>query len=374
MLLKGLFEKRRLLDYIRHFILWETDDGFIKKIAGYHQFHAANKAVGETVRASAPSGDKRIGVVWHTQGSGKSISMVFYAGKLILQPEMENPTLVVITDRNDLDGQLFSQFCAAKGLIPAPGAGGEPGAPEGAAPGRQRRGGLHHHPEVRGAQRGASIPLLSDRRNIVVIADEAHRSQYEFIDGFARNLRDGLPNASFIGFTGTPIEFDDKTTPAVFGDYIDTYTIVAGGRGRRHRADLLRGPARQDRAARGREARRWTTSSRRSPRARRSRSRAKLKTKWAKLEAMVGTEERLGLVAEDIVDHLERRTGDPRRQGDDRRACPDGSAVDLYDADREAPARVGRGRGRGRRHQGRDDRLGQRPARTASRTSETSLG
>jgi len=305
-LLKGLFERRRLLDYIRHFVLWETEDGFIKKIAGYHQYHAVNKAVEQTVRASSPSGDKRIGVVWHTQGSGKSISMAFYTGKLILRPEMQNPTVVVITDRNDLDGQLFGQFCAAKGLIPAP----------------VQADSRDHLKELLqvasggvvfttiqkfGVPKGERFPMLSDRRNIVVITDEAHRSQYEFIDGFARNLRDGLPNASFIGFTGTPIEFDDKSTPAVFGDYIDTYPISQavddGATVPIYYEARLAKIALPDekKPAVDTEFEEVTEGEEESVKGR-------LKTKWAKLEAMVGTEERLALIAQDIVDHFERRT------------------------------------------------------------------
>ena len=207
------------------------------------------------MRASSPSGDKRIGVIWHTQGSGKSILMAFYTAKLILRSEMQNPTVVVITDRNDLDGQLFGQFCAAKGLIPAPVQ----------AESREHltellqvaSGGVVFSTIQKfGTPKGERFPMLSDRRNIVVITDEAHRSQYEFIDGFARNLRDGLPNASFIGFTGTPIEFDDRSTPAVFGEYIDTYPIAQSVEDHATVPDLLRGPPRHDRARGGQEARR----------------------------------------------------------------------------------------------------------------------
>ena len=233
---------------------------------------AANKAVEETVRASSPSGDKRIGVVWHTQGSGKSISMVFYTAKLILRPEMQNPTVVVITDRNDLDGQLFNQFCAAKGLIPTPVQA-------------ENRDHLKQLLQVAsggvvfstiqkfGVPKGERFPRLSDRRNIVVITDEAHRSQYEFIDGFARNLRDGLPNASFIGFTGTPIECDDRSTPAVFGDYIDTYTVSQAVEDNAtvpiyYEARLAKIALTED------KNRRSTRTSKRSPKARKRRPRA----------------------------------------------------------------------------------------------------
>lgn len=328
-LLKGLFDKRRLLDYLRHFVLWETEDGFVKKIAGYHQYHAVNKAIRETVRASAPQGDKRIGVVWHTQGSGKSISMAFYTGKLILQPEMQNPTVVVITDRNDLDGQLYAQFCAAKGLIPAPVQ----------AEDREHLRALLQVPsggvvfstiQKFGTAKGERFPMLSDRRNIVVITDEAHRSQYEFVDGFARNLRDGLPNASFIGFTGTPIEFDDKNTPAVFGDYIDTYTIAQAVEDKAtvqifYEARLARIALPDEKKPK------VDTDFDEVTEGEEDTVKQRLKSTWAKLEAMVGTDERLALIARDIVDHFERRLEILDGKGMivvmSRRI-----AVDLYDA------------------------------------------
>ncbi len=305
-LIKGLFQKERLLDYSRHFVLWETEDGFIKKIAGYHQFHAANKAVAQTIRASSAGGDKRIGVIWHTQGSGKSISMVFYAGKLILEPEMKNPTVVVITDRNDLDGQLYGQFCAAKGLIPDP------------VQAKDREhlrellevasgGVVFSTIQKFGVPKGARFPMLSERRNIVVITDEAHRSQYEFVEGFARNLRDGLPNASFIGFTGTPIEFDDKSTPAVFGEYIDTYTISQAVEDNAtvpifYEARLAKIALSDDKKPTVDEEFAEVTEGEEDA------VKGKLKSKWAKLEAMVGTEERLSVIAKDIVDHFGRRS------------------------------------------------------------------
>ena len=218
-------------------------------MAGYHQFHAVNVAVEETLRATerwratgvrrgsraatrpaagpaASQGDRRVGVVWHTQGSGKSLTMAFYAGRVILHPAMENPTIVVLTDRNDLDDQLFGTFARCRDLLRQP--------PVQAADRADLReklavasGGVvfttiqKFFPE----EKGDRHPVLSDRRNIVVIADEAHRSQYDFIDGFARHMRDALPNASFIGFTGTPIEKTDANTRAVFGDYISVYDI-----------------------------------------------------------------------------------------------------------------------------------------------------
>jgi len=237
--LEGLFEKRRLLDLIRDFIVFEDDGSgaLVKKMAGYHQFHA----VAETLRAAelrreadrvaevaggyeaglrhgGKPGDRRIGVVWHTQGSGKSLTMAFYAGRIIREPAMENPTLVVLTDRNDLDDQLFITFSRCRALLRQP-----PVQAESRAHLREllrvEVGGVlfttihKFFPE----EKGDRHPPLSDRRNIVVIADEAHRSQYDFIDGFARHMRDALPHASFIGFTGTPIELADANTRAVFG-------------------------------------------------------------------------------------------------------------------------------------------------------------
>ncbi len=323
----GLFEKERLLDYLRNFVLWETEDGFVKKLAGYHQFHAVRKAVTATVQASSAEGDQRIGVVWHTQGSGKSISMAFYAGRVIAEPAMENPTLVVLTDRNDLDDQLFGQFCSASDLVPSPVQ----------ADSRQHlrellqvaSGGVVFTTMQKfGTAPGERMPELSDRRNIVVIADEAHRSQYAFVDGFARNLRDALPNASFIGFTGTPIEFEDKSTPAVFGEYVDTYTIGQAVEDKRtvpihYEARLAKiSLPEENKPVLDEEFEEVTEG---------EEDAEKLKTRWARLEAMVGTEERLALIAQDIVDHWERRkeilAGKAMIVCMSRRIC-----VDLYDA------------------------------------------
>ena len=328
-LLAGLFAPRVLLDYITSFVLWETEGGLVKKLAGYHQYWAVKKAVRETVRASMPHGDKRIGVVWHTQGSGKSISMVYYTAEIIREPDMANPTVVVLTDRNDLDGQLFGQFCAAKDLLPAPEQ----------AESREHlksllqvaAGGIVFTTIQKfGTAAGERYPLLSSRRNIVVIADEAHRSQYEFIEGFARNLRDGLPNASFIAFTGTPIEFADRSTPAVFGNYIDTYTVSQSIEDKAtvpiyYEARLAKIALPDDKKPKLDDDFEEVTEGEEE------RIKGKLKSRWAKLEAMVGTEERLGLVARDIVDHWERRLEANGRQGKamivamSRRIC-----VDLY--------------------------------------------
>ena len=332
-LLKGVFEPRRFLDLVCHFAVFE-DDGhgqWIKKVAGYHQFHAVNSAVEATIEASRPSGDRRVGVVWHTQGSGKSLTMAFYAGKVILHPAMENPTLVVITDRNDLDDQLFDTFAKCHRLLRQD--------PVQAADRGDLRGKLQvasggvvfttiqkFMPDVK----GDNYPLLSDRRNIVVIADEAHRSQYDFIDGFARHMRDALPGASFIGFTGTPIEMADKNTRAVFGDYVSIYDIqraVEDGatvpiyyESRLAKLEMVESERPHlddefDEATEGEEVER----------------KEKLKTKWAALEAVVGSEKRVGIIARDLVDHFERRLdvmdGKAMVVGMSRRIC-----VDLYNA------------------------------------------
>ena len=319
--LSGLFEKQRLLDYLRGYILFETDDGIIKKIAGYHQFHAVRKAVAATVRASRPDGDKRIGVVWHTQGSGKSISMTLFAGRIIVEPAMENPTLVVITDRNDLDGQLYDQFCKAPDLIPNPVKAESREhlrellqvASGGVVFSTVQKFGLSQ--EERATR--TPFPILSERRNIVVIADEAHRSQYGFdarVDantgqvtfGLARNIRDGLPNASFIGFTGTPIEFDDKSTPAVFGEYIDTYAISQAVEDGAtvpiyYEARLAKIALPEDKKPH------VDTEFDDITEGEEEATKGKLKSKWAKLEAMVGADERVKLIAEDILKHWEGR-------------------------------------------------------------------
>jgi len=329
--LEGVFDRSRFLELVRHFLVFEDQGGgaLAKKMAGYHQFHAVNVAVEETLRAAqtvaldrvaeAPGvygtgrrpggdpGDRRVGVVWHTQGSGKSLTMAFYAGRMILHPEMANPTIVVLTDRNDLDDQLFGTFARCRDLLRQ-----APVQAENRADLREKlrvaAGGVvfttiqKFFPEAQGDR----YPVLSERRNIVVIADEAHRSQYDFIDGFARHMRDALPNASFIGFTGTPIEVTDKNTRAVFGDYISVYDIqraVTDGatvpiyyEGRLAKLELKESERPKidpefEEATEGEEVER----------------KEKLKTKWAQLEAVVGSGTRLKRVARDLLDHFENR-------------------------------------------------------------------
>ncbi len=311
-LLKGIFNKRVLLDYVQNFITFEDDGGdtttIAKKAAAYHQYHAVNKALSSTIEATAENGDRRIGVVWHTQGSGKSLSMTFYAGKIIKHPEMENPTVVVITDRNDLDNQLFGTFTGNKDLLRQ-----EPVQADSRAHLREllsvASGGVvfttiqKFFPE----HKGDMHPELSDRRNIVVIADEAHRSQYDFIDGFARHMHDALPNASFIGFTATPIESTDRNTSAVFGDYIDKYDILRSVEDRAtvpiyYESRLAKIELDEnERPTIDPEFEEITEAEEEETRKQR------LKTKWAQLEALVGTEKRIGLVAADLVEHFERR-------------------------------------------------------------------
>ena len=334
--LEGVFEQRRFLDLLRYFIVFEDSAAagggggkLVKKMAGYHQFHAVNVAVEETLRAAqslaegrvaeAPGryeagkrpggepGDRRVGVVWHTQGAGKSLTMAFYAGRVILHPAMANPTIVVLTDRNDLDDQLFGTFARCRDLLRQP--------PVQAADRADLRaklavasGGVvfttiqKFFPE----ERGDRHPVLSERRNIVVIADEAHRSQYDFIDGFARHMRDALPHASFVGFTGTPIEQADANTRAVFGDYISVYDIqraVFDGatvpiyyESRLAKLELKESERPKidpefEEATEGEEVER----------------KEKLKSRWAQLEAVVGSENRIRLIARDLVEHFENR-------------------------------------------------------------------
>ncbi len=331
-LLRGVFERRRFLDLIRSFIVFEADgDTVIKKMAAYHQFHAVQSAMRATLDATRPEGDRRVGVVWHTQGSGKSLTMAFYAGKIVLAPEMENPTLVILTDRNDLDDQLFGTFSRCHELLRQ-----KPGQAKDRADLREHlkvaSGGVvfttiqKFMPEVK----GDSYPLLSDRRNIVVIADEAHRSQYDFIDGYARHMRDALPNASFVGFTGTPIELTDKNTRAVFGDYISIYDIQRAVEDGAtvpiyYESRLAKIALKEEEKPTLDEEIEDVTEGEELE------VKEKLKTKWSALEALVGTEHRLKLIADDLVKHFEARLevmdGKAMVVCMSRRIC-----VDLYKA------------------------------------------
>ena len=318
---RGFFRPDLFLDYVRYFVLFEQDgDAVIKKIAGYHQFHGVREAVAATVKA-VQSGSGKGGVFWHTQGSGKSISMAVYAGRLLQQPEMNNPTIVVVTDRNDLDGQLFTQFSMAKELLRQ--------TPEQADSREELR------EKLAGRQSGGIIfttvqkfstldgeqahPVLSDRKNVVVISDEAHRSQYglkarldtktgQYVYGYAKHMRDALPNASFIGFTGTPIALDDKDTRGVFGEYVSVYdiqdavddqaTVQIYYESRLAKLDINQAKIDElnqdvDEVIEDEED---------------VAARENAKSKWAELAKLVGAKPRLEQVAADLVAHFETRT------------------------------------------------------------------
>ena len=318
-LIEGVFERSRFLSLLRDFTVFsDTGSGLAKIVAGYHQFHAVRHAVARTIAASSPEGNRRIGVIWHTQGSGKSLLMAFYVGQIISHPSMENPTVVAITDRNDLDDQLFGTFGMCRDLLRQT---------------PQQADNRDHLRRLLARPSGGVIfttiqkftpdcsetdyPVLTNRRNVVVIADEAHRTQYgfrakverdsgEISYGFAKYLRDALPNASFIGFTGTPIEKEDVNTPAVFGEYIDVYDINRGvedgitvpiyyesrlaridlDEDEQHTLDDEVAELTEDEAAGEQE---------------------RLKRRWANVEAVVGAEKRLAVVAKDLVSHFESR-------------------------------------------------------------------
>lgn len=340
-LLVGVFERQNFLKLLRDFTVFgDKGEGPFKIIAGYHQFHGAQKALREAVDASRPEGDRKIGVIWHTQGSGKSFLMAFFAGLAVRSPELENPTLVILTDRNDLDDQLFGTFSLCRDLI------------------RQKPEQAENRDDLkRLLDRSAggvvfttvqkfmpvgneeSFPKLTDRRNVIVIADEAHRTQYGLdarLDtktgirryGYAHYIRQALPNASFIGFTGTPVEGNDRNTPAIFGDYIDIYDIsraVEDGatvpiyyesRLARIELDEKEKPKIDAEIEALVEDDTLTEAE-------------KFKAKWATVEALVGSNKRLKQIAADLVQHLEARLasldGKAMAVCMSRRIC-----VDLY--------------------------------------------
>jgi len=342
-LIKGVFERHRFLAFLHDFIVFgDAGEGLSKILAGYHQFHAVRRAVERTLAATRPQGDRKVGVIWHTQGSGKSLLMAFYAGQIIKHPDMANPTLVVITDRNDLDDQLFGTFAMCKDLLRTTPQQADSREDLRKLLDRSSGGVIFTTLQKFAPGDGKSdYPVLTDRRNVVVIADEAHRSQYGFgakverktgdkTYGFAKYLRDALPNASFIGFTGTPIEKSDVNTPAVFGDYIDIYDIsravedgatvpiyyesrlarIALDEAERPKIDPEVVELTEDEATSEQE---------------------RLKRKWASIEALVGADKRLAMVAEDLVKHFEARTAALEGKGMivcmSRRIC-----VALYNA------------------------------------------
>ena len=331
-LIHGVFPKQRLLDIVQNFVAFKDNGTSVVKIlAAYHQYHAVNAAVDAALEASLINGDRQGGVVWHTQGSGKSLTMTFFAGKAVKTKALENPTVVILTDRNDLDDQLFTTFCECETLLRQ--------TPKQAADRDDLKeklkvasGGIifttiqKFMPEVKGDE----YPLLTERRNVLVMADEAHRSQYDFIDGYAKNMRDAVPNATFVGFTGTPIESTDKNTRAVFGDYISIYDIqraVEDGatvpiyyESRLAKIELsddakellddkfeeVTEGEEQDAKERG-------------------------KSKWTQLEAIIGADSRVDLIAQDLIEHFEARQlvmqGKAMVVGMSRRIC-----VALHDA------------------------------------------
>lgn len=310
-LVRGVFEPRRFLDLARSFIAFSDEPGgLVKRLAKYHQYWAVNAAVDSTIEASGPDGDRRGGVVWHTQGSGKSFEMLLYAAKIMRSSEMGNPTLVFITDRNDLDDQLFGEVFAPARILPE-----NPQRAESRAALREMltraAGGIVFTTIQKFApeERGDVHPVLTDRRNVVVIADEAHRSQYGFTEGYAKHLRDALPNATYLGFTGTPIESDDRSTRSVFGEYIDVYDLTRavedGATVKIYYESRLAKVSLPD------EARETIDAGVEEIIEGADEGEAKAATsKWARLEAIVGADDRLDTVARDIVEHWERRRGE----------------------------------------------------------------
>lgn len=341
--IKGLFDKERVLSYLRDFILFENDGKELdKKIAAYHQFHAVKEAVTSTIDASRSDGDRKCGVIWHTQGSGKSLTMVFYTREIVLHPAMRNPTVVVLTDQNDLDSQLFDTFAYCSEHL------------------RQnpiQAESRQHLRELLTREAGGIIfstvqkffpnrdekdhPLLSDRTNIIFIADEAHRSHYGFkphVDkktgfiryGFAEYIRQALPNASSIGFTGTPISLKDRDTKSVFGEYISIYDVVQAVKdgatvrifyeGRHAKLDLPE-----------EEKPKLDASIEDVTEDEEDSVKSQVKSKWATLEAVVGTERRIRVITEDLLNHLDQRLevldGKAMIVCMSRRIC-----VDMYNA------------------------------------------
>lgn len=367
-LIKGMFQTERFLDIIKHFVLFQSDGADTTKIlAGYHQYHAVNKAVESTERATMESGDRRIGVVWHTQGSGKSLSMAIYAGKLVISEELENPTIIVITDRNDLDDQLFGTFLKSKDILRSTPVQASDRTHLRELLNNRTSGGIifttihkfapvsneltesidnHSHLDkvAENLVEYSKSMVLTDRKNVIVMADEAHRSQYGFgadivksddeVDvkyGYAKYMRDSLPNASYIGFTGTPVELTDKNTRAVFGDYIDVYdmtravedgtTVKIFYESRIAKLDLPEDmkPKIDSEYDEITEYQEYN-------------QKEKLKSKWARLEAIVGTNARVKQIAKDIVEHFEKREQAQENEGGKAMivAMSRRIAIDLY--------------------------------------------
>jgi type I restriction enzyme R subunit len=318
-LIRGVLSPANLLDFLRFFVLFEDDGTLVKKIAGYHQFHAVRAAINQVVIASRPGGSHKGGVVWHTQGSGKSITMTCFAARVMRDAAMENPTIVVITDRNDLDGQLFGVFSLSQDLLREQPVQGETRQDLRAKLANRPSGGIVFATiqKFMPGEDEDSFPVLSDRHNIVVIADEAHRTQYGFEAkfkgdakgyqvGYAQHLRDALPNATFVAFTGTPVSSEDRDTRAVFGDYIHVYdmqqarddgaTVAIYFESRLAKLGLNQ-EALPDIDAEVEELAEDEEDD----------QQARLKSKWAALESIVGAAPRIQQVANDLVDHFEER-------------------------------------------------------------------
>jgi len=319
-LVRGVLAPAYLLDFLRFFVLFEDDGTLIKKIAGYHQFHAVRSAIDHVVAASRPGGNQKGGVVWHTQGSGKSITMTCFAARVMREPTMENPTIVVITDRNDLDGQLFGVFSLSQDLLREQPVQCETRPDLRVKLANRPSGGIVFATiqKFMPGEDEDSFPILSERHNIVVIADEAHRTQYGFEAkfkgdakgyqvGYAQHLRDALPNATFVAFTGTPVSSEDRDTRAVFGDYISVYdmqqarddgaTVAIYFESRLAKLGLKEEmlpevDAEVDELAEDEE----------------EDQQARLRSRWAALEQVVGAEPRIERVALDLVEHFEERS------------------------------------------------------------------
>ena len=341
-LVKGVFKQEHLLDYLHHFIVFEDDGGLVKKIAAYHQFHAVRVAVERILEASAPEGNGKGGVVWHTQGAGKSLEMICLAGKLMTHPQMKNPTLVVVTDRNDLDGQLYGMFDMAAEVL-----GEKPVQADTRTALREQ---LNQRPSggivfttiqkfVPGEDED-TFPTLTERDNVVVLCDEAHRSQYglkarinqagETLYGFAKYLRDALPKATFVAFTGTPVSSKDKDTRSVFGEYVDIYDIEQAVKDKAtvpiyYESRLVKlelDSATVD--ATDEEVEELTEDEEEA-------ARARTKSRWAALEKLVGAEPRIKTIAADLVNHFETRQD--AMQGKAMAVCMSREVcVQLYDA------------------------------------------
>jgi type I restriction enzyme R subunit len=319
-LIRGALAPAYLLDFLRFFVLFEDDGTLVKKIAGYHQFHAVRSAIEQVIAASRPGGSQKGGVVWHTQGSGKSITMTCFAARVMRETAMENPTIVVITDRNDLDGQLFGVFSLSQELLREQPVQGETRQDLRAKLANRPSGGIVFATiqKFMPGEDEDSFPVLTDRHNIVVIADEAHRTQYGFEAkfkgdakgyqvGYAQHLRDALPNATFVAFTGTPVSSEDRDTRAVFGDYISIYdmqqsrddgaTVAIYFESRLAKLGLKEDMLADidlevDELAEDEE----------------DDQQARLKSQWTALEKVVGAEPRIKQVAADLVAHFEERT------------------------------------------------------------------